>query len=79
MFYMVVRIYRDAQDNHSVQYFKEADYPDRGACLRAAEARFHNIITADLQNPDVKYQMTYIMDNAGNLIERPVIFDRREE
>ena len=79
MFYMVVRIYRDAQDNHSVQYFKESDYPDRDACLRAAEARYHNVITADLQNPDVKYQMTYIMDNAGNLIERPVIFDRHGE
>lgn len=78
MFYMVVRIFRTAQDNNSIQYFNAADYPDQDACFRAAEARFHNIITADLQAPDVIYQMTYIMDNAGNLVEKPVVFDRRE-
>ena len=79
MFYMVVRIFRDPQDNNSVQYFNVSDYESQDACLRAAEARFHNIITADLQNPNVVYQMTYIMDNAGNLAEKPVIFDRRGE
>jgi hypothetical protein len=79
MFYMVVRIFRTSQDNNSIQYFNVSDYESQDACLRAAEARFHNIITADLQNPDVVYQMTYILDNAGNFTEKPVIFDRRGE
>ena len=79
MFYMVVRIFRTSQDNNSIQYFNVADYESQDACLRAAEARFHSIITADLQNPDVVYQMTAILDNAGNFVEKPVIFDRRGE
>jgi len=79
MFYMVVRIFRTTQDNNSIQYFNVSDYESQDACLRAAEVRFHNIITADLQNPDVVYQMTAILDNAGNFIEMPVVFDRRGE
>ena len=79
MFYMVVRIFRTSQDNNSIQYFNVADYESQDACLRAAEARFHNIITADLQTPEVVYQMTAILDNAGNFIEKPVIFDHRVE
>ena len=79
MFYMVVRIYETKQHNNSVQYFNVADYESQDACLRAAEARFHNIITADLQDQNIVYQMTYILDNAGNFTEKPVIFDRRGE
>ena len=78
MFYMVIRVFKTAQDNNSIQYFHVADYESADACLRSAEARFHNIITADLQNPDVVYQMTYILDSAGKFTEEPVIFDRRE-
>ena len=77
MFYMVVRIFIDSSNHNSVEYFKVADYDSVDACLRAAEARFHNIITADLQNQSVNYQMTYIIDNGGNFVERPVVFDRR--
>lgn len=77
-FYMVYRIFLDPNKNNSMEIFKVADYPSVDACLRAAEARFHNIITADLQNPAVEYQMTFILDNGGNYIERPVIFDRRQ-
>lgn len=79
MFYMVVRIFHTNKDNHSVEYFREKDYESRRACLRAAEARFHNIITADLNNPEVVYQMAYIMDANGNFVERPVIFDREDD
>lgn len=79
MFYMVVRIFRTTQDNNSIQYFNVSDYESHDACIRAAEVRFHNIITADLQNPEVVYQMTAILDNAGNFIEMPVVFDRRGE
>ena len=79
MFFMVVRVYLDSQNHNSIEYFKVADYADTDACLRAAEARFHNIITADLQNQNVVYQMTYIIDNGGNMIEHPVVFDRREQ
>jgi len=77
MFYMVIRVYENNQHNNSIQYFNVSDYPTQDACLRAAEARFHNIITADLQDTTVVYQMTCIMDNSGNFVEKPVIFDRR--
>ena len=76
-FFMVQRIYLNPGKNNSMEIFKVEDYPTVDACLMAAEARFHNIITADLQNPDVIYQMTFIMDNGGNYVEKPVIFDRR--
>lgn len=78
MFYMVIRVFETDRHNNSIEYFKAADYDSAIACLRAAEARFHNIITADLQNEQVIYQMTAIMDNGGNFVEKPVIFDRRE-
>ena len=78
MFFMVIRVFETDTHNNSIQYFNVADYESVDACRMAAEARFHNIITADLQNEAVVYQMTTIIDNAGNFIERPVIFDRRQ-
>lgn len=46
MFYIVIRIFLEAnKNNHSVEYFKVSDYESVDACLRASEARFHNIIT----------------------------------
>ena len=77
MFYMVVRIFFNPQKNSAVEIFNVSDYDSVEACAMAAEARFHNIITADLQNPDVVYQMTYIMNNNGGFVEKPVVFDRR--
>ena len=79
MFYMVFRNYLDPNKGNSMEMFKVSDYADVESCVRAAEARFHNIITADLQAQNVVYQCTFIMDNAGNLIEKPVVFDRRGE
>ena len=76
-FFMVHRVFMNPSKNNSMEVFNVSDYPTVDACVMAAEARFHNIITADLQNPDVVYQMTFIMDNAGNYVEKPVIFDRR--
>ncbi len=77
MFFMVVRIYIDSQRHNSVEYFVVSDYTSVDACILAAEARFHNIITADLQNKNVNYQQTYIIDDSGKFVENPVIFDRR--
>ena len=77
MFYLVNRLFMNPTKNNSVEIFNVADYASVDECVRAAEARFHNIITADLQNPAVIYQMTSIMDNAGNYLEHPVVFDRR--
>lgn len=79
MFYMVNRLFLTPGKNSSVEIFAVSDYPSVDACIRAAEARFHNIITADLQNPAVMYQMTSIMDNTGAFLEKPVVFDRRAE
>ena len=75
---MVIRVFETDRHNNSIEYFNAADYDSSIACLRAAEARFHNVITADLQNEQVIYQMAAIMDNGGNFVEKPVIFDRRE-
>lgn len=79
MFYMVIRLFMAPNKNNSVEIFSVSDYESVDACIRAAEARFHNIITADLQNPAVTYQMTGIMDNTGAWLEKPVVFDRRAE
>lgn len=76
-FYIVNRIFLNPSKNNSSEIFNVSDYASVDACILAAEARFHNIVTADLQNPDVVWQMANIMDNAGNMIEKPVIFDRR--
>ena len=68
MFYQVIRIFfkSDIKSN-SVEYFDN---------YLSAQARYHNIISADLQNNEVTYQGTYIIDNGGNMLEH-VIFDRR--
>lgn len=76
-FYMVVRVYHNNKNNHSIEYFLLSDYDSVDALKQAAKARFHNIIAADLLNENVVYQMAYIMDQAGNYIEKPEIFDRR--
>ena len=76
-FFMVHRIFLNPNKNNSVEIFSVSDYASVDACVQAAEARFHNIISADLQNPAVTYQMTFIIDNGGNFLERPVVFDRR--
>lgn len=69
MFYQVIRIFFKGENkSNSVEYFD--DY-------LSAQARYHNIIAADLQNQEVTYQGTYIIDNGGNMLER-AIFDRRE-
>ena len=47
---MVIRVFETDRHNNSIEYFNAADYDSAIACLRAAEARFHNIITADLQS-----------------------------
>ena len=78
MFFIVIRLFLSPNKNNSMELFYVSDYDSVDACVRAAEARFHNIITADLQNENVIYQMAAIMDNAGNFLEKPVVFDRRE-
>lgn len=77
MFFIVNRLFLTPAKNSSMELFFVDDYDSVDACVRAAESRFHNIITADLQNENVVYQMTSIVDNAGNFLERPVVFDRR--
>lgn len=79
IFYMVVRIFIDTTTHNSVEYFWAKDYDDLGKLNVAASARFHNIISADLMNENVVYQQTYVIDNGGNYVERPVIFDRRTQ
>ena len=79
IFYMVVRIFVDSTNHNSVEYFKAEDYDNMDRLREAAAARFHNIISADLQNPSVVYQQAFVIDNGGNFIDMPVIFDRREQ
>ena len=70
MFYQVIRIFFKGENkSNSVEYFDN---------YLLAQARYHNIIAADLQNQEVTYQGTYIIDNGGNMLER-AIFDRRNE
>ena len=77
MFYMVFRNYLNPTKGNSLEIFNVSDYNSGEECFRAAEARFHNIITADLQAQGVVWQCTFIMDSNGNMIEKPVVFDRR--
>ena len=68
MFYKVIRIFfKGEAKSNSVEYFDN---------YLSAQARYHNIISADLQNNEVTYQATYIIDNGGNMLEHAV-FDRR--
>ena len=68
MFFMVLRVFfKGETKSNSVEYFDN---------IIAAEARYHNIISADLQNKEVTYQATIILDNALNMVEHAV-FDRR--
>ena len=79
VFYMVVRIFVDSTTHNSVEYFKEEDYNhDTDVLERAASARLYNIVSADLQNQNVKYQMAYILDNHGEYVIPPIVYDRRE-
>ena len=79
MFWMVNRIFNTKEKNsHSVEYFYEKDYESRDDMIRAAKTRYYNIVAADLQKADVVYQATFIMDEKGNVIERPIVFNRQE-
>ena len=69
MFYKVIRIFfKGETKSSSVEYFDS---------YLSAQARYHNIISADLQNNEVTYQATYIIDYIGNMLEHAV-FDRRQ-
>ncbi len=76
MFYQILRIYLTDTFHNSVQYFYLADYESVDAMMIAVQARYHNILAADLQNADCTYNAAYIIDNAGNTFEKAV-FDRR--
>lgn len=76
MFLQILRIYYDGSWHHSVQYFFLSDYTSVDTMRLAADARYHNIIAADLQNAAVTYNAAYIIDNGGNMLEKD-IFDRR--
>ena len=69
IFYQVIRIFmkNGAEPQRSVQFYN--DYGD-------AEKRYYAIIAADINDPQVEYQGTYIIDSTGNTLERKV-FDRR--
>ena len=79
MFLMVVRVYEKNGWKNSIQYFHLADYESVDAMVLDAKARFHNILAADLSDQAVTYNMAYIIDNAGNSIQDPEIFDRRPQ
>ncbi len=79
MFLMVVRVYEKDGWKNSIQYFHLAGYQSADDMVREAKARFHNILAADLADQAVTYNMAYIMDNAGNIIQAPEIFDRRPQ
>lgn len=67
MFFAVIRIFFKGETrSNSIEYFDN---------IINAEARYHNIIATDLQNAEVTYQATYIIDNGGNMLEH-AIFDR---
>ncbi len=76
MFYQILRIYLTDVFHNSVQYFHLADYESVDALMIAVQARYHNILAADLQNADCIYNAAYIIDNGGNTLEKAV-FDRR--
>lgn len=76
MFIQIIRVYFTNQENHSVQYFKLADYASVDAMMQAATARYHNILAADLQNENCVYNACYMIGNAGNMLDHDV-FDRR--
>lgn len=70
MFYQVIRIFfKNEIKSNSVEYFNN---------ILQAQQRFHNIIAADLQNQEITYQGTYIIDDIGNMIDK-AIFDRRNK
>ena len=70
IFYQVVRIFINGgtDPQRSVQFYN--DYGE-------AEKRFYAIIAADINNPDITYHGTYIIDSTGRMMEKKV-FDRRD-
>lgn len=83
IFYIVVRVFLrfDGSESHSTEYFKQEDYASIDELLRATRARYHNIISADLQNKNISYQQCFVMDNGGNFVAGclPFVDDRRNE
>lgn len=69
MFYKVIHIFfKDETKFNSVKYFNN---------YLTAQTRYHNIISINLQNNEVTYQITYVINNDGNILEH-TIFDRRQ-
>lgn len=66
--YQIIRIFfKGETKSNSVEYTD--DYI-------AASQRFYNIVSADLGNPEVTYQATYLKDKSGNDVILPVVYDR---
>ena len=77
MFFILFRLFLNPSKNSSAEIFNVSDYASVDACLLAVKARFHNVVAADLLNESIIYQMTFVTDNTGNIIEEPEVFDRR--
>lgn len=78
-FYMLIRIFRASGTmTHSVQYFNLSDYESQDACFLAATARYHNILSADLQNESCDYNACFMITDTGVMIKgKNEVYDRR--
>lgn len=66
--YHIVRIFvKNDKETHSVE-FKDT--------YLEAQQRFFNVVASDLANDDITWQMAYIVDSKGLMLECRV-FDRR--
>lgn len=80
MFYEVIRVYHGAAEGwrNSIQYFFLDDYASVDEMLKAAKARYHNILAADLQNTSLDYCSCMVVDNSCHCVaDMREVFDSR--